>query len=355
MLSPASEKILEALKLLYNLILSRFTGKKPVRRLSSLQIVGGISLLTCISLVVPVVTSRVHAKEKKLTMQTWAPYKVIDIHAHIGTFRGFDLSSETLLANLKARGVSMAFISNIDCAELPGVTLNLDEKTANTRTVEVVQSHPKLLRGLLWVRPEKKNVELARSFLHTELHNNSHEKPNTKGNSESDSKEALFVGMKFHPDMNNFDADDKSVDPFLSLCEEFHIPAVFHCGDVDQHSSPQRIYNAAKRHRKLPIVLYHMGFNTEHNEAIACAKAARSKNDANLYLETSQCDLASVLQAIKEVGSTRVLFGSDATYFGKEHYTHYDELIEGLHKSLSEKDFNNVVRANACKLFSVKP
>ncbi|MBY0549240.1 MAG: amidohydrolase family protein [Candidatus Obscuribacterales bacterium] len=280
------------------------------------------------------------AAEKKQAMPSWAQYKVIDIHTHIGTFRGFDLSSQTLLVNLKARGVKMAFVSNIDCAELPGVTLNLDEKTANSRTVEVVQSHSNLLRGLLWVRPQKNDVALARTFLRTEL---------GKSN-----KERLFVGMKFHPDMNNFDADDKSVDPFLSLCEEFHIPAVFHCGDNDQHSSAQRIYNAAKRHPNLPIILYHMGFNTEHKDAIACVKAARTRNDANLYLETSQCDFASVLKAIKEVGSSRVLFGSDATYFGKEHYTHYDNLIADLHKNLSAQDFNNVVRVNACRLFAVK-
>lgn len=300
-----------------------------------------MALLLCAGIQLSMVANRsTLAAEKRQTMPSWAAYKIIDIHAHIGTFRGFDLSSQTLLANLKARGVKMAFVSNIDCAELPGVTLNLDERTANARTIEVVQSHSNLLRGLLWVRPQRNNVALARTFLHTDL---------GKSN-----KEHLFVGMKFHPDMNNFDADDKSVDPFLSLCEEFHIPAVFHCGDVDQRSSAQRIYNAAKRHPNLPVVLYHMGFNTEHDEAIACVKAAMSKKDANLYLETSQCDSGSVLRAIKEVGSTRVLFGSDACYFGKEHYAQYDDLIADLYKNLPEKDFNNVVRANACKLFAVK-
>lgn len=48
------------------------------------------------------------AAEKKQAMPSWAQYKVIDIHTHIGTFRGFDLSSQTLLVNLKARGVKMA-------------------------------------------------------------------------------------------------------------------------------------------------------------------------------------------------------------------------------------------------------
>ena len=56
---------------------------------------------------------------------------IIDIHAHIGTFQGFDLSMPTLLGNLERYGVQMAFISNIDGANLPGTTANLDEIESN--------------------------------------------------------------------------------------------------------------------------------------------------------------------------------------------------------------------------------
>lgn len=270
----------------------------------------------------------------------WSSYKIIDIHAHIGSFRGFDLSSETLLENMQRHGVRMAFISNIDCAELPGVTKNLDEKTANDKTIEIVQAHPNQLRGVLWVRPDKNNLDLARTFLKRKV---------KKGSSDS-----LFVAMKFHPDMNHFNADDKSVDPFLSLCEEFHIPAVFHCGGLDQASSPERIYKAAQRHPRVPVVLYHMGFNTDHKTAIACVKAALKDGTPDLYLETAQCDAKSVLDAIKQVGAERVMFGTDATYFGKKHYAEYADLIDQLHTSLPPVDFAKVVHANAQKLFAIK-
>lgn len=268
---------------------------------------------------------------------SWKQHQIIDIHAHIGDFAGFDLSDATLLENLQERGILKAFISNIDCAALPGVTQNLDEKTANDRTVQTVRAHPELLRGLLWVRPEEKNTALAATFLNMTI-------------SERNNKK-LFVGMKFHPDMNKFPADNATVDPFLKLCQQFHIPAVFHCGGSRQLSSPQLIYNAAKRHPKVPVVLYHMGFNTDHRDAIECARQALTKGDANLYVETSQCDADAVLRALKTLGSSRVLFGTDATYFGKEHYAHYEDMVEVLKKQLSNEDFKKVVHQNAVKLF----
>jgi hypothetical protein len=58
----------------------------------------------------------------------WAPYGIIDIHAHIGTFCGYDLSVENLLDNMKRYGVALALVSNIDGADLSGITRNLNER-----------------------------------------------------------------------------------------------------------------------------------------------------------------------------------------------------------------------------------
>ena len=50
----------------------------------------------------------------------WGDHLVIDIHAHIGSFRGFDLSMPTLLDNLDRYGIQLALVSNIDGANLAG-------------------------------------------------------------------------------------------------------------------------------------------------------------------------------------------------------------------------------------------
>jgi len=268
----------------------------------------------------------------------WSEDQIIDIHAHIGSYQGYDLSTPTLLDNLERYGIRLALISNIDGAALPGTTLNLDEIAANQATVEQVRRYPDKLRGLAWTRPTDGSPEKVEPFLRESI--------------ASGSGRRVFVGIKFHPDMNHFPADDPRVDGYLRLCEKYQLPAVFHCGsDGTSNSAPQKIYAAARRHPVVPVILYHMGFLGPHGSAIAVVKAALAKGEAQLYLETSQADPAEVLRAIKELGSSRVLFGSDATYYGKEHYRHYEIMLARLKNELAAEDFIRVVRGNAEKLF----
>jgi uncharacterized protein len=270
----------------------------------------------------------------------WSEYRIIDIHAHIGSFKGYDLSTPTLMRNIGSYGIRLALISNIDGAEL-SQTQNLDEVKANQATAEHVRQYPEQLRGLLWTRPEDGSPTNVEPFLQDSI--------------STGPDQRVFVGMKFHPDMNNFPADDPRVDGYLQLCEKYQIPAVFHSGSEEaSNSAPQKIYAAARRHPTVPIILYHMGFLGPHGSAIAAVKEALTKKDAQLYLETSQADPAAVMQAIKELGSERVLFGTDATYYGKEHYEKYEVMMTRLKNELSAEDFAKVVRGNAERLFRLQ-
>jgi len=270
----------------------------------------------------------------------WSEHRIIDIHAHIGSFKGYDLSTPTLMSNIERYGIRLALISNIDGAEL-SQTQNLDETKANQATVEHVRQYPEQLRGLVWARPQDGSPEKVEPFLQDSI--------------ATGPDQRVFVGMKFHPDMNHFHADDPRVDGYLRLCEKYQIPAVFHSGSDDSsNSAPQKIYAAARRHPTVLIILYHMGFLGPHGSAIAIVKEAIAKKDAQLYLETSQADPAAVLQAIKELGSERVLFGTDATYYGKEHYEKYEAMMGRLKNELSAEDFVKVVRGNAERLFRLR-
>jgi predicted TIM-barrel fold metal-dependent hydrolase len=268
----------------------------------------------------------------------WSAFNVIDIHAHVGSFRGFDLSLQNLRENIQKHGIKMAFISNINAAELSVVTPNSNEIEANEAIVKIVTNEPQRFRGLIWVRPNDGSAEEIERFLNVKLSDGS----------------PLFVGMKFHPEMNHFRADDSKVDEYLALCEKYKIPAVFHSGKSMSNSSPDRIYNVAKRHPLVPIVLYHMVAFGPHEPAIKVSKEALTKKDANLYLETSQTHPDAVIRAIRELGSDRVLFGSDATYYGKNHYERYETLMERLRKELDVEQFDEVVGGNARRVFGVK-
>lgn len=265
----------------------------------------------------------------------WHELGIIDIHGHIGSFKGYDLSTETLLKNVHEYGLKLVLVSNIDGAELPE-TENVDELTANQRTVDFLSQHGKEFRGLLWSRPNDGSPANLERFL-----------------SDSTTR-PLFVGIKIHPEMNHFPADDSTVDGYLALCEKYRIPAVFHSDAPGSNADPRKIYAAARRHPIVPVILYHSGFKTNYDSAIVVVKEAIAKGDAQLHLETAQVNSDNVMRAINEVGANRVLFGTDATYFGKEHYKRYEALIEQLRKELSPGDFAKVVRENAEILFHLE-
>jgi len=268
------------------------------------------------------------AKEK----QVWKDYSIIDIHAHIGSFTGYDLRTETLLDNLERFNIRLALISNIDGAALPGKTLDLDEVAANKITLETVKSNSEILRGLAWARPLDGSPKNLEPFL----------------------RDHSFVGIKLHPEMNHFAADDPRVDGYLELCERYKVPAAFHSDQPGGNAAPDKIYAVARRHPTVPIILYHMVFGGPHEPAISAVKEALKKKDATLFLETSQADPRAVIKAVRELGSLRVLFGSDATYYGADHYEKYQTLVETLQSELSKEDFANVMYRNAERLFRIK-
>jgi len=269
--------------------------------------------------------------------QDWSSYKVLDIHGHIGTFSGYDLSLPTLLEQIHQHHVRMVLVSNIDGAEL-SATANLKELDANAATAKAVKEHADVLRGIAWARPEDGSAANMTSSLN-ELDGQHHH---------------IFVGIKFHPEFNNFAADDARVDPYLELCSHYKIPAVFHCGGAGSNSDPAKIYTLARRHPTVPIVLYHMGFGTDHSGAIKVVSESIKHKDANLYLDTAQVDAQTVLAAVHQLGADRILFGTDATYFGHSHYQHYEELVELLRKKLPRAEFDKVMYGNAVRLFSLQ-
>lgn len=260
---------------------------------------------------------------------------LIDVHAHLGAFAGFDTELPTLLAALDEGRVDLALVSNLDGAELPGTTANLDEQAANARTLAAVRAHPTRLRGLAWARPEDGSAtNLAPLF-------------GLPGRP--------FVGIKLHPEFNHFDADDPRVDSYLALAARARVPVVIHTGAPGSRAAPEKIYALARRHPTVKVVLYHMGFGGAHSAALQVALEAKRRGDADLYLETAQADPAAVVAAVRALGPERVLFGSDATYYGRHHYQRVRELLALLREKLDPRAYALVTSGNAIALFSLPP
>lgn len=268
-------------------------------------------------------------------------YETIDCHAHVGWFEGYDLSEHTLLSEMDRGGVALALVSNVDGAEVTGRTLGLDEGETNRRAAEIVRRHPKRLRGLLWARPGTGSAAALEPFLEERL------EPDPEGSW----TRRVFVGIKLHPEMNAFDADAPAVDPYMELAAHHDLAVVVHCDGAADEASASRIYRLAKRHPAVPVVLYHMGFGGPYEPALESATAALERGDALLYLETSQTPVEVVLEAVQRVGPERVLFGTDATYFGSGHYDRYTAVRAALAGTLPPASLCRILSSNARRLF----
>lgn len=268
-------------------------------------------------------------------------FETIDCHAHLGWFEGYDLSEETLLSEMDRAGIALALVSNVDGAAVEGRTRALGETETNRGTIRAVRRHPGRLRGLLWARPESGDAAPLEPFLSETV----------EGGEGCPWTDRLFVGIKLHPEMNGFPADDLRVDAYMELAAAANLTVVVHCDGTVDLASAQRIYRLARRHPRVPVVLYHMGFGGPHEPAIRAAEASVARGDARLYLETSQAPVEVVLDALDRVGVERVLFGTDAPYFGPGHYEHYRALRAALAGRLEPCDLCRVLSRNARELF----
>jgi uncharacterized protein len=265
--------------------------------------------------------------------------EIIEVHAHIGAFEGYDLSESTLLAETEGAGVALALVSNIDGASVPGKTRGLAEAPANQATAAFVERYPHRFRGLLWGRPDRGEVASLEALVPRRLEDPGRWTPR------------LFVGIKLHPEMNQVPADDPAFDPYMALARRHGLGVVAHCdGQVDEASAP-RLLALARRHPEVPLVLYHTGFQGPHEPAMEAAETALRDGSAQLWLETAQLPPERAVEAVERVGPGRVLFGTDATFFGRGHYARYEPQLEALARALGAADLARVLGGNARSLF----
>jgi len=271
----------------------------------------------------------------------------VDIHAHLGSYGTFDLRLETLLGYLERSGTRLALVSNLDGSSAQP-TQHIGSTAANQVTLETVRRYPGRLRGLLWANPADGKAADLEPFVATTIDGTL-------------AGERVFVGLKFHPDFDRFLADDRRLDPFLELCQRHGLVAVFHAGPPGSPSAPDRIAASARRHPTVPVVLYHMGADgfdggegTGQQAAIATVEKSLAAGDANLYLETAQTPVKWIVEAVERVGEDRVLFGTDATYYGAAHFDTYAPIVSRLRHELPAPALAAVMGGNARRLFRLR-
>ncbi|MGH8972281.1 MAG: amidohydrolase family protein [Acidimicrobiia bacterium] len=214
----------------------------------------------------------------------WVYFDPIDSHLHASGTGAGAFGRSSLEVAMASAGMTAGVVSWFD----------------NQATAAIVASGPPLY-PLVWVNPGVTEVdELAECLA------------------------SGFVGIKLHPTLDGYRADDKALEPYLAVAAEAGCPVACHSapGDAD----PNHIRRIAERHPGVPVILYHTYLGPPEGRRRAVRFVQKIPN---LFLETSWCEWKTVVRFVEAVGPERVLFGSDASVDGHRHYRREPPNVEG--------------------------
>ena len=123
-----------------------------------------------------------------------------------------------------------------------------------------------------------------------------------------------LLGIKIHPETQEFTIDDERLFPLYDYCQEKEIPFYFHCGQwTNDYSHPERLRYILKLFPGLEVVGAHLGGWNVFAEGPELLK------DMHCYTDISSCmefvDKEDMVKYIREFGADRCMFGCDFPFF----------------------------------------
>jgi len=266
---------------------------------------------------------------------------MIDSHTHIGNIpfvvgknRVKNLPGEDLISSLKKYKIDFAIVSCLEGAEfssdnrLASKKMQVSQAEGLRRLLGFVSSNRDKVRGLFWIKPYTESLTKEIEILVAENRD-------------------LICGLKVHPSLSNLKFTDRRYYPYLEMAVNLGLPVQVHT-ENDGRADVKFVGKMASIFPEISFVMVHMGMNTDNSEAISLIK-----NNSNIWGDTCVVKHENVIRAIKECGSEKILFGSDAVVNGIDTYERYLPLIEKIKDSFSDKEVADVLGMNCKRLFNL--
>jgi predicted TIM-barrel fold metal-dependent hydrolase len=210
---------------------------------------------------------------------------IIDVHNHLGKPSGGlwagGQTPEMLISDMERAGISKAvalpFVEDTD--RIAGM---------NDYVAESVKRFPDRLVGFFVLCPphrERAINEFDRCI-----------------------KDLGLKGLKLHPATHGYPMNSHSlVDPIFEKCAKARIPVICHGEGDHPFNVPAQFGDMADTFPEVKLIMAHMGWWQQVEDAIA-----KAKKYENLFLDTSYVeDIKVIRDAVKFAGPEKVLLGSD--------------------------------------------
>jgi predicted TIM-barrel fold metal-dependent hydrolase len=223
----------------------------------------------------------------------------IDVHAHCGTYDGFNASeailfnaeADEVVARARACGVERTIVSEIGAFDAePGRPADVD--AANRRAGEAAERFEDL-RFYVVVNPKREGWETVTDRML--------EHPGC-------------AGVKLHPRWHHWSVEEHG-DRLFSFLNERRLLTLTHTGNLG--NEPERFIPFANRFPHVRLILAHIGHSETQTYDLQI-NAVKMSTQGNVWADTSSSKSIAgrlIERAVEQVGAECVLFGSDAPLY----------------------------------------
>ena len=244
--------------------------------------------------------------------------EIVDTHGHLGpspTGVGKETSEQAVLDAMAAHGVSVTLV-------MPQ-SLQKDERAAHDRVHVFAQANPGRIYGMASISPlwddDQYYAEARRCV-----------------------RDLGFKALKLHPGSYNTSPLLPRAEKCFRAAAELGVPLIVHTGTGAPPSLPSLIIPRAREFSEVTIVLAHAGYAVYCEEALVAALTC-----SNIVLEPSWCQYYNAGRMTREIGSERMVMGSD-------HPANLGvELAKWRAAGLSEADLANCLGLSARRIFKL--
>jgi predicted TIM-barrel fold metal-dependent hydrolase len=249
-------------------------------------------------------------------------HRIVDVHAHLGPYSLFFIpepDAATMVAVMDRTGTDVTVLA-------ANRAIQQDAHLGNSQSLAAVDAYPDRIAAYAvinpWQEPERELERLA--------------------------GDDRFVGIKVHPSLHRYPVTGARYASVWAFAESTGCPVLSHSEHQSPYDAPRLFEAVAERYPGTSIVLGHAGITPAGvDEAIA---AARRYNSLWLEVCGSQMTGPLIRAMVDQVGSGRVLFGSDFPFIDQRM-----SLGRVVCAPLTESQRQDVLSGNARKLFRWRP
>lgn len=244
---------------------------------------------------------------------------IYDMHGHMGAWHSIYFprpDAADMIRTMDECGVRLLVFSHHMALFAPDL--------GNRLAVQAVRQYPGRLRAYCAINPNYPE-HLAADLATFEAHRD------------------VYVGFKFLSDYHRISLSDGRNQPAWEYADERELLVLAHTWGGSAFDGPAIVRQMAERYPKVKLLLGH-SLHDDWNAAVALAR-----DFPNIYLElTAVFDDRGPLEVfVREVGSDRLLFGTDLPWFDP-----HQAIGALLSADITDEDRHNICHRNAEKLLA---